>query len=86
MGTLIYFLTASLDGYINDEQGRIDWTAPDDEVLAFVNDRLRGVGTFLMGRRMYEVAASARLSSLATHRSTGWQRRSPNRRSRSCAT
>jgi dihydrofolate reductase len=45
----------SLDGYINDEQGNFDWSAPDEEVHAFVNDLERPVGTYLYGRRLYEV-------------------------------
>ena len=51
---LIYFVTQSLDGYIEDEQGRIDWTATDDERQRFINEALRPVGTHLYGRRMYE--------------------------------
>lgn len=51
---LIYFVTQSLDGYIEDQQGKIDWTAPDEERQRFVNDVLRPVGTHLYGRRMYE--------------------------------
>ena len=51
---LIYFVTQSLDGYIEDEQGKIDWTAPDEERQQFINDVLRPVGTHLYGRRMYE--------------------------------
>ena len=45
----------SLDGYVADEDGRFDWSAPDEEVHAFVNDLERPVGTQLLGRRMYEV-------------------------------
>ena len=45
----------SLDGYIADESGNFDWAAPDEEVHAFVNDLERPVGTYLYGRRMYEV-------------------------------
>jgi dihydrofolate reductase len=52
---LIYSLIASLDGYTADADGKFDWGAPDDEVLAFVNDLERGIGTYLYGRRMYEV-------------------------------
>jgi dihydrofolate reductase len=52
---LIYSAIQSLDGYIADEAGDFDWAAPDDEVHAFVNDRERQVGTYLYGRRMYEV-------------------------------
>lgn len=51
---LIYVATESLDGYIEDAQGKFDWTRPDEEVHFFVNDLLRPVGTFLFGRRMYE--------------------------------
>jgi hypothetical protein len=54
MGKLIYAPIASLDGYIEDEQGRFEWAAPDDEVLAFVNELERPVVTHLYGRRMYE--------------------------------
>lgn len=58
MAKLIYSGIASLDGYIADEDGNFDWSAPDDEVHAFVNDLTRPVGTFLLGRRMYEVLAA----------------------------
>jgi len=53
-GKLIYSTIASLDGYIEDEYGKFDWAAPDEEVHAFVNDLERPVGTHLYGRRMYE--------------------------------
>jgi dihydrofolate reductase len=55
MGRLIYSAIASLDGYVANERGGFDWAAPDEEVHAFVNDLERGVGTYLYGRRMYEV-------------------------------
>ena len=54
MANLIYIAIASLDGYIEDEEGKFDWAAPDEEVHAFVNDLERPVGTHLYGRRMYE--------------------------------
>jgi dihydrofolate reductase len=54
MGDLIYSAITSLDGYVEDADGRFDWAAPDDEVHAFVNDLERSVGTYLYGRRMYE--------------------------------
>jgi dihydrofolate reductase len=54
MASLIYAAIASLDGYVEDEQGKFDWAAPDEEVHAFVNDLERPVGTYLYGRRMYE--------------------------------
>ena len=52
---LIYSAIASLDGYVADDRGNFDWAAPDEEVHAFVNDLERQVGTYLYGRRMYEV-------------------------------
>jgi dihydrofolate reductase len=55
MAKLIYSAITSLDGYVADEEGRFDWAAPDDEVHAFVNDLERPIGTYLYGRRMYEV-------------------------------
>ena len=55
MAKLIYTALASLDGFIEDEGGKFDWAAPDEEVHAFVNDLERPVGTHLLGRRMYEV-------------------------------
>ena len=55
MGKLIYSAITSLDGYVGDEDGNFDWSAPDEEVHSFVNDLERQVGTYLYGRRMYEV-------------------------------
>jgi dihydrofolate reductase len=52
---LIYSAIASLDGYVADEEGSFDWAAPDEEVHTFVNDLERPIGTYLYGRRMYEV-------------------------------
>ena len=54
MAKLIYSAITSLDGYVEDQDGNFDWSAPDDEVHAFVNDLERSVGTYLYGRRMYE--------------------------------
>jgi dihydrofolate reductase len=51
---LIYSVISSLDGYIEDAEGKFDWAEPDAEVSAFVNDLERPVGTYLYGRRMYE--------------------------------
>ena len=55
MAKLIYSALTSLDGYVADEDGNFDWAKPDEEVHAFVNDLERTVGTYLYGRRMYEV-------------------------------
>jgi dihydrofolate reductase len=55
MAKLIYSAITSLDGYVADEDGNFDWAAPDEEVHSFVNDLERSVGTYLYGRRIYEV-------------------------------
>jgi dihydrofolate reductase len=68
MAKLIYAALASLDGYIEDEQGRFDWAQPDEEVHAFVNDLERPIGTHLYGRRLYETMAAWETdASLAEH-------------------
>jgi dihydrofolate reductase len=54
---LIYVTNVSLDGFIEDEHGRFDWTEPDDEQFAFITDLIRPVGTYLYGRRLYETMA-----------------------------
>ena len=55
MAKLIYTAIASLDGYVADESGKWDWSEPDEEVHTLVNDLERSIGTYLYGRRMYEV-------------------------------
>lgn len=80
MARLIYSATTSLDGYINDAHGDFDFTAPDAEVHAFVNDRERDVGTYLLGRRMYDVmrfwdtAPVAELSAVEADYAGIWSR------------
>jgi dihydrofolate reductase len=54
MARLIYSAISSLDGYIEDMNGKFDWAAPDEEVHRFINDLERSAGTHLYGRRMYE--------------------------------
>ena len=44
----------SLDGFIEDGDGKFDWAMPSDELHRFVNDQERSIGTYLYGRRMYE--------------------------------
>ena len=58
MSKLIYSAIASLDGYVADVDGNFDWAEPDEEVHSLVNDLARPVGTYLYGRRMYEVMVS----------------------------
>jgi len=57
MAKLNYTAITSLDGYVADQEGKWDWSFPTPEVHAFVNDLERSTGTYLLGRRMYEVLA-----------------------------
>lgn len=54
MARLIYTTIASLDGYIEDPDGRFDFAVPDAEMHGWLNERERSVGTYLYGRRIYE--------------------------------
>jgi dihydrofolate reductase len=55
MAKLLYVMNASLDGYIADDDGKFDWGEPGEEYYSFINDLLRPVGTYLYGRRLYEL-------------------------------
>lgn len=57
MGKLVYGTNTSLDGFTEDATGSFDWSVPDEGVHLFWNDLMRGVGTQLLGRRMYETMA-----------------------------
>lgn len=54
MANLIYSAISSLDGYIEDMEGKFDWSEPDEEVHSFINNLERTAGTYLYGRRLYE--------------------------------
>lgn len=57
MARLIYTAIASLDGYVADADGNWDWSIPDAEVHAAINEQESAAGTYLLGRRLYEVMA-----------------------------
>jgi len=57
MGKLIHETNTSLDGLTEDAAGSFDWSVPDEDLHLFYNDLIRGVGTQLLGRRMYETMA-----------------------------
>jgi len=55
LANLIYTAITSLDGYVADKNGNFDWAAPDEDLHRFVNDLERPIGTYVYGRRLYEV-------------------------------
>lgn len=57
MARIVYLTNASLDGYIEDADGRFDWSVPDEALHQFFNDAFRPFGTLLYGRRLYETMA-----------------------------
>ncbi len=58
MGRLIYSMSVSLDGYINDPRGALDWVDIDEEVHSWFNDRAREADAFVYGRRLWETMAA----------------------------
>ena len=50
--SLIYPMNMSVDGYVEDEHGRFDFGAPDEEVNPYINQLTSSVGTYLYGRRL----------------------------------
>jgi dihydrofolate reductase len=57
MAKLVYSAISSLDGFMADKTGNFDWAEPDEEVHTFINHLERQFGTYLYGRRMYEIMA-----------------------------
>jgi dihydrofolate reductase len=57
LGSVSISVDMSLDGYIEDQNGKFDWAEPDEAVHRFINDLERAAGTYLYGRRMYETIA-----------------------------
>jgi dihydrofolate reductase len=54
MTNLIFVVNTSLDGFIEDQKGKFDWTDPSEEYFTFITDLVRTMRTYLYGRRMYE--------------------------------
>jgi dihydrofolate reductase len=54
MRKVIYSMSVSLDGFIADPAGAIDWSPPDDELHRFHNQRVAEIDVQFLGRRLYE--------------------------------
>jgi dihydrofolate reductase len=53
-GMLIFSMSVSVDGFINDREGGIDWTPPSEELFRFHTAQVGELGGYLLGRRLYE--------------------------------
>lgn len=51
---VIFSMSASVDGFINDREGAFNWTAPDDELFRFHTEQVGGLGAYFLGRKLYE--------------------------------
>lgn len=54
MAKLIYIMNASLDTYVEDEDGSFGWVVPDDDWNTYINEICSSCGTYIYGRRMYD--------------------------------
>jgi hypothetical protein len=55
MGKILYSMNVSLDGYVEDPNGSIAFSAPDEDVHRIANEQVRQASALLFGRRLYEV-------------------------------
>jgi dihydrofolate reductase len=51
---LIYSMSASVDGFVNDREGAFAWGAPSEELFRFHTALVGALGGYLCGRRLYE--------------------------------
>ena len=58
MRPVVYGFNVSLDGYVEDRDGGIDWSDPDPELHAFWNEHERESDLHLYGRRLWEVMSA----------------------------
>src|SRR3954465_15880093 len=47
-------MSVSVDGFIADRDGAFAWGVPSDELFRFHLDQVRGLGSCLLGRKLYE--------------------------------
>ena len=58
MGDVVYSLSVSLDGFVADANGSIDFVHIDEEIHRAINAEQSSVGVHVYGRRMWELMAA----------------------------
>jgi dihydrofolate reductase len=54
MSALVFSISASADGFVADRDGDLSWGVPDEELFRCHTEQVRGLGAYLLGRRLYE--------------------------------
>ena len=54
MRELVSYMFTSLDGFIADRDGSLEWVPIDDELMRFANEYFGGTGGIVFGRNVYE--------------------------------
>ncbi len=54
MGQLISYMFTSLDGFIADTDGGLEWTPIDEELMRFANGHFGSVAGIVFGRNVYQ--------------------------------
>jgi len=55
MGSVVFLMNVSLDGYIETRDHTLDWATNDDELLTWFGERTRAFEAIVYGRRLFEV-------------------------------
>jgi dihydrofolate reductase len=58
MARVRFYVATSLDGFIADREGSVDWLAPYDARLYGYDKFVAEVGALIMGRRTYELISA----------------------------
>jgi dihydrofolate reductase len=54
MRQLVSYMFQSLDGFVADAEGGLDWVPPDGELMAFANEYFGSTEGIVFGRKNYE--------------------------------